>query len=205
MSAIPITADSTDQSIDIFIQDASSTVGAGLDGLVYNTSGLTCYYRRGHTGTATALTLATLATIGTAHADGGFKEIDATNAPGAYRLDLSDAIVASGVQFVTLYLHGAANMVPCVVRLKLEMPVALADITDPFFVDARPELTAVPVANATLGEKIDLIYQVARNKMSEDTSDGKQTYYQDDGTTVFAEATVSTTGDATTRGELTTA
>lgn len=205
MSAIPITADSTDQSITVFIPDSSSTTGAGLTGLAWNSGSLTCYYQRGHTGTATALALADLATIGTAHADGGFKAVDGTNMPGVYRLDLSDAIVASGVQFVTLHLKGATNMVPVTVRLKLETPVALADITDPFFVDARPELTAVPAANATFGEKVDLIYQVCRNKMSEDTSDQKQTFYQDDGTTVFAEATVVPSGDALTRGKLTTA
>lgn len=202
---ITIAAGATDQSIDVFIQDSSSTVGEGLTGLAYNSGGLTCYYRRGHTGTPTALTLATLAAITTAHADGGFKEADATNCKGLYRLDLSDAIVAAGVDFVTIYLRGATNMVPSVTRIKLEAPVALADITDPFFVDARPEPTAVAAANATLAEKIDLMYVIARNKITEDTSDAKQTVYQDDDTTVFAEATVSTTGDATTRGKLTTA
>lgn len=202
---LTLTADSTDQSIDIFIGDSSSNTGAGLDGLAYNTSGLTCYYRRGHTGTATALTLATLATVGTAHADGGFKEIDATNAPGLYRLDLSDAIVASGVSQVTLYLQGAANMVPCVVRIKLETPIALADILDPFFTDARAEPTAVPAANATFAEKLDHIAVVSRNKVDQDSSTRTQTVYQADGTTVYAEATVSKSGTTTTRGELTTA
>lgn len=122
-----IKKDSTDQSVDVFIQDSSSTTGAGLTGLVFNSAGLSCYYRRGALGSATALTLATLATIGTAHADGGFKEIDATNMPGWYRLDLSDAIVATGVAYASIQLKGAANMAPCNVEIQLD-PVP-GDIT----------------------------------------------------------------------------
>lgn len=199
---LTLTADSTDQSIDIFIGDSSSTTGAGLDGLAYNTAGLKCYYRRGHTGTATALTLATLATLGTAHTDGGFKEIDATNCPGLYRLDLSDAIVASGVEYVSVYIHGAANAGPSITRIKLDSPVALADIHDPILTDARTEPTSVPAANASMAEKIDFLYLLARNKIAQDSATETQTIYQDDGTTVYAEATVSTAGTTTTRSKL---
>jgi len=115
-----IEPDATDQTIDVFIQDSSSAVGAGLTGLVFNTASLTCYYRRGATGTATALALASQ-TVGGAHTDGGFVELDATNEPGMYRLDLSDAIVATGVPYANLYLHGAANMAPtpCIIVLSL--------------------------------------------------------------------------------------
>lgn len=116
---VKITPGATDQTIDVFIQDSSSTVGEGLTGLVFNTASLTCYYRRGATGTSTALTLVTQ-TVGGAHSDGGFVEIDATNAKGLYRLDLSDAIVASGVPYVIVYLRGAANMAPTIVRVELE-------------------------------------------------------------------------------------
>ena len=84
-----IATGATDQTIDVFIQDSTSTTGGGKTGLAYNTAGLTCYYRKGATGSATALTLATQ-TVGGAHSDGGFVEIDATNMPGMYRLDLSD-------------------------------------------------------------------------------------------------------------------
>ena len=60
----------TSQSVEIFVQDSSVTTGAGLTGLAYNTSGLTAYYRRGATGTATAITLATQ-TVGGAYSSGG--------------------------------------------------------------------------------------------------------------------------------------
>ena len=111
----PIPAGSTDQTIDVFLQDSSSSTGAGLTGLLYNTSGLTCYYRKGATGTSTQLSLATQ-TVGGAHSDGGFVEIDSTNQPGMYRLDLSDTIVASE-GYVTIYLQGAANLLPTPIRV----------------------------------------------------------------------------------------
>jgi hypothetical protein len=112
-----IEAGATDQTIDVFIQDSSSTTGAGLTGLVFNTASLTCYYRKGATGTPTTLTLATQ-TVGGAHTDGGFVAVDGTNCPGQYRLDLSDTIVATA-PYATLYLRGAANMVPCVVEIEV--------------------------------------------------------------------------------------
>lgn len=105
-----IKAGAVDQTIDLFIQDSASTTGGGKTGLAYNTASLTCYYRKGATGAATALALATQ-TVGGAHSDGGFVEIDATNMPGMYRLDLSDTIVATAGS-VSLMLKGAANMAP---------------------------------------------------------------------------------------------
>ena len=113
-----ITAGSTDQTIDIFLQDSSSGTGAGLTGLAFNSSGLKCYYRKGATGSATQLTLATQ-TVGGSHTDGGFVEIDSTNAPGLYRLDLSDTMVAAE-GFVSVYLHGATNLLQTALRINCQ-------------------------------------------------------------------------------------
>lgn len=101
----------TDHTIDVkLVQDsASGSGGDPLTGLVYNSSGLTCYYREGGTGTSTQLTLATQ-TVGGAHTDGGFVEIDATNMPGLYRLDLSDTIVSGANDKATIVLNGATDM-----------------------------------------------------------------------------------------------
>ena len=112
-----IVAGATDQTLDIFVQNSSVTTGAGLTGLVFNTASLVCYYRKGATGSATALTLATQ-TVGGAHSDGGFVEIDATNMPGMYRLDLSDTIVAAAGS-VTMMLKGATNMAPLTIELQV--------------------------------------------------------------------------------------
>lgn len=117
MAKREILAGVADQTIDVFIMDSSSTVGAGLAGLAYNSSGLKCYYRKGATGSATALTLATQ-TVGGAHSDGGFVEIDATNMKGVYRLDLSDTIVGTA-GMVTIYLYGATNMAPVAIEIEV--------------------------------------------------------------------------------------
>ena len=105
----------TSQTIDIFLQDSSSTTGAGLAGLVYNSAGLVASYRKGATGSRVAITLATQ-TVGGAFSSGGFVEIDATNMKGVYRLDIPNAAVDTE-GFVTLYLYGATNLLPTALRI----------------------------------------------------------------------------------------
>ena len=108
---------STDVTVNVFIQDSSSATGAGLTGLVFNTASLVCYYAR-HREAAVQLALATMTVTG-AHDDGGFVEIDSTNMPGVYRLDLSDAICATGDPHVLVMLKGAADMAPLPLEIQL--------------------------------------------------------------------------------------
>lgn len=107
----------TSQSIDIFVGDAASVIGAGLAGLAFGTSGLLAYYRIGPAGAATQITLVTQ-TVAGAWVSGGFKEIDATNMKGVYRLDLPNAVLASS-PYAVVYLFGATNMVPVVAELEI--------------------------------------------------------------------------------------
>ena len=93
---LSIKAGATSQSVLVFVQNNSVTTGVGLTGLVFNTSGLTAYYSfAGAAATSTAITLATLASVTSAWSSGGFKEIDSTNMPGVYRLDIPNAALAS--------------------------------------------------------------------------------------------------------------
>lgn len=110
-----VRAGETDQTIDIYLQDSSSATAGGLTGLTHASSGLTCYFRKGATGTVTQLTLASQ-TVGGTHTDGGFVELDSTNAPGTYRLDLSDAMVSTEGT-LTIYLHGATNLLQTPIRV----------------------------------------------------------------------------------------
>ena len=105
----------TSQTIDIFLRDSSSTTGQGLAGLVFNSASLVASYRKGATGSRTAITLATQ-TVGGAYSSGGFVEIDATNMKGVYRLDIPNAAVDTE-GFVTLYLYGATNLLPTALRI----------------------------------------------------------------------------------------
>jgi len=84
----------TDYSVVLRIVD--STDGTPETGVVYNTAGIDLWYKRG-TSAATDITEATQTESG-AHSDGGFVHI----ADGYYRLDLPDAAVASGAEYVDI-------------------------------------------------------------------------------------------------------
>lgn len=132
-------AGSTSQSIDVSILDSSSTSGARKTGIVYNAAGLTAYYKRPG-GSPTAITLATLAAINSAYSSGGFKEADATNMPGIYRLDVPDAMIAAGVPYVTLTIRGASGMV----QVDALIMLTAIDLQD----SVRQGMTALPNAAA---------------------------------------------------------
>lgn len=117
MPKISIQVASTSQTTNIFIQNSGSTTGAGLTGLVFNTSGLTAYYVLPRAASV-AITLATLAATTSAYSSGGFKEIDATNMPGWYRFDIPDAALASG-RSVGVHFQGAAGMAPLPLEIEL--------------------------------------------------------------------------------------
>jgi hypothetical protein len=116
---LSIKAGSTSQSLNIFIQDSTSTTGAGLTGLTNATAGLTAYYALPKAAPV-AITLAALAAITTAYASGGFVAVDGTNMPGWYRLDLPDASFVTGLgRFVSLHIKGATNMAPLPIEIEL--------------------------------------------------------------------------------------
>ena len=117
MAKLALKKASTDVSVYLFAQDSSKTTGVGLAGLAYNTASLTAYYVR-PLGSAAQITLATQTVTG-AHSDGGFVEVDATNMPGVYRLDLPDAVCATGVNSVVVMLKGATNLAPVLLEIQL--------------------------------------------------------------------------------------
>ena len=93
-----------------YINITKSNSGIGLTGLVYNSSGLTAYYIR-LGGAPTAITLNSQTVTG-AFTSGGFVAVDNTNMPGLYRIDIPNAVFATGVTKATIYLRGAGNMNP---------------------------------------------------------------------------------------------
>ncbi len=107
---------STSQTVNVFIQDSSSTTGQGLTGLAFNTASLTAYYALPRAA-AVAITLATQTVTG-AYSSGGFVEISSANMPGWYRLDIPDAALASG-RFVNIHMKGATNMAPLPIEIEL--------------------------------------------------------------------------------------
>ncbi len=110
-------AGATSEIWQVFIQDSTSTTGAGLTGLVFNSGSLTAYFHRDTDTTATAITLVTM-TVGT-FTSSGFKEIDATHMPGWYQLCPPNAALAAGAKSVAIHLQGASNMAPCPIEVQL--------------------------------------------------------------------------------------
>jgi ElaB/YqjD/DUF883 family membrane-anchored ribosome-binding protein len=139
MAKLDVLKGTVDVTVYVKILDSSSGLGAGLTGLAYNSSGLVCYYVR-PLGSATQLNLATQTVTG-AHSDGGFVEVSSSNMPGLYRLDLSDAICASGVNSVVIMLKGATNMV----QVELEIELTTFDMYS-----ANPSVNSTQFAGQTI-------------------------------------------------------
>lgn len=130
----------TSKIVHIFIQDSSSTTGAGLTGLTSGSSGLVCYRARTDDGNAGATQLVLSAGTRGTWSSGGFVEKDSTNMPGVYELGLDNAGLATGVDDVVYMLKGATNMAP----LPLEIQLTDFDPQD----SVRLGLTALPNAAA---------------------------------------------------------
>jgi hypothetical protein len=107
----------TSKKLRVYIQDSSSTTGAGLTGLTSGSSGLTWYYSREGDTSTTAVTLVA-GTLGT-YSSGGFVAVDGTNMPGVYEIGVPNAALASGAA-VHMILKGATNMVPRPIEIELD-------------------------------------------------------------------------------------
>jgi hypothetical protein len=101
----------------IFIADSSSTTGAGLANLVFNSAGLVAYYYASDLANDVQITLVT-ATLGT-YTSGGFVAVDNTNMPGWYEVGIPDAVLDGGVEAV-IQFRGASNMVPVNIYIELD-------------------------------------------------------------------------------------
>ena len=107
-STITIAPGSASQSIELYL---------GATGLTASTSGLSARYNRTRTASVSIPLVAR--TIAQAWTAGGFAEVDATNMPGVYRLDLPDAALAAGADDVTIVVRGASGTNGAVMTVKL--------------------------------------------------------------------------------------
>jgi len=108
-STITIAPGSTLQSIELYL---------GATGLTASTSGLTARYNRTRTASVSIPLVAR--TIAQAWTAGGFAEVDATNMPGVYRLDVPDAALAAGADDVTIVVRGASGTNGAVMTINLK-------------------------------------------------------------------------------------
>jgi hypothetical protein len=135
----------------VFLQDSSSTTGAGLTGLTFSSAGLAVNVARELDATATlykqaSSNLETITTLGTYAAPTAgkarFKEFDATNMPGWYEIHLAQAQLGTGdtSRFISGHVFGATNLAPC----PFEIELTSTDNQDA----VRGGMTALPNANA---------------------------------------------------------
>lgn len=131
----------------VFIQDTTSAVGAGLTGLTFGSSGLAIQTIADNEATVTSYTAAgstieTITTIGTFAAPTAtkcrFKEIDSTNLPGWYEIQVADARWA---------VSGARAVQACVTITggfcaPVEIQLALFDVND-----STPDVNVAQISN----------------------------------------------------------
>lgn len=120
MAKLSIVAGTTSKQLLLFIQDSSSTTGAGRSGLAFNTTGLSATYAFAGALPVT-ITFATLTATTAAFSSGGFIEMNASIMTGWYRFDAPNAMLAGAGTSgqVGLHLFGAASMAPLPVEIEL--------------------------------------------------------------------------------------
>jgi hypothetical protein len=108
-------AGTTSMTLGVFVQDTSSTTGAGL-AITHASSGLVFEYRRQGQSAWTSVTPVT-ATLGT-YTSGGVVADGALT--GAIEIGVPDAAVAAGARFCLIRLRGVANMLPVLIEMELD-------------------------------------------------------------------------------------
>lgn len=134
---------STSVILTVFIQDSSSSTGAGLGSLIHTSSIVGGYVREGGTGVALAVD-EDVATEGTYQAPSTAAHVrigtPANMRTGTYELHFHNDLFAAGANTVSITLGGASNMAD----LTIEVQLTDWDPNDA----VRGGMTALPNANA---------------------------------------------------------
>lgn len=116
----------TSRIITVFIQDSSSTTGAGLGSLTQASGIVGGYVREGGTGVALAVD-EDVTTEGTYQAPSAAGKVrigtPANMRTGTYELHFHNDLWATGAETVTITLGGAANMADLPIEVQLSDPV----------------------------------------------------------------------------------
>jgi hypothetical protein len=102
---------SADVTVLVFVPDPASTDGSGKTGL--NAVDLECAFTRVETDNDVVMTDVTSSLNNIAltdvHTDWGWEEVSSTLSPGLYRLDIADAVFASGAVEAVVYVQIASS------------------------------------------------------------------------------------------------
>ena len=115
-----------DYTILVFLQDSSSTTGAGLAGVAHDD--ITVAHVRVETDNDVVTVdesgnMNALANLTDPHNDWGWKEISAGTMPGWYRLDLDDGVLGAGAWTAGISITDAGDndIAPCNIEIQLDL------------------------------------------------------------------------------------
>ena len=189
-STITIAPGSTSQSIELYL---------GVTGLTASTSGLSARYNRTRTASVNIpLVARTIDQSAPASAgvwiSGGFAEVDSTNMPGVYRLDIPNAALESGADDVTVVVRGASGTNGAVMTIKLSSGGLTAAQTADAILNRKLDSTGD--GTDTLNERtVRSALRAMRNKVSVGT--GTMTVYKEDDSATAWTGSLSNTADVT--------
>lgn len=149
----------TSKTIMMMVLDSST--GLPKTGLAFGDVATAAYVRNREA--AVTFSAVTLASPSAGYSSGGFVEIDSTNMPGLYRLDIPDAAIAGTPDQTVIFL----TFTPANVDAQ---PVSIDMNAQDFFnqalsVDTIAELAqAAPAVTPTIKTAIMLVYMMLRNK-----------------------------------------
>jgi len=191
----------------VVLRDSSVTTGAGLTGLAYNSSGLKIATIADNEATTTAYTVAgstieTISTLGTFATPTStkcrFKEVDSTNHPGLYEIQLDNTRYAvSSAKSLVITISGATNLAQTNVLIPLTQ-------LDPYSSTVSINLSqAVSTSNTaeTVGDALNAARANGFGKWAVDTAASPPTLklYANDGTTVVRTFNLDSATAPTTR------
>jgi len=174
----------------------SDDPNAGLTGLTNATSGLIVSTIANNEATATAYTganLESIAALGTFAAPTAgkcrFKEVDATNHPGLYEIQIADARWAvSGARSAIITVVGAANAGQVDVEIQLDLQTTAADIL------LCRDMSACEAAAAA--NSLCTVVLAMANKSNTIDNPGYLTVYRTNGTTEHCQIPITTDANA---------
>lgn len=112
-------------SVSLMVRLLDRTAQTPKTGIAHTDLVSASYWRQG--GVRVAITLAALTNLNDAYSSGGWKEVDATNMPGWYRLDVPDAALATGADWVVVDLADDIAMTDGALVIALPTYVTLRD------------------------------------------------------------------------------
>ncbi len=164
MPALGFVKGSTSVIVDVWIKDTTTNVGK--TGLTSASAGLTLAYCRVDQGNAACSTFAPASTTRGTYTSGGFVEKDATNAPGTYELGLPTAALASGADWVDVWVLGVSGTAPTKLHIDL-VDVGLNSIYSrigpPAGANLAGDVAAVKTDTAAIKSKTDSLGFTASN------------------------------------------